>query len=327
MEKQDKHYTVTVYVAAPGTPLKSGGTSVAGHVYYSVSDGKDNQSFGFAPAEHERTSGPGKVFHNDVDEYKDPRYSRTMEITKEQYDKLREFGDAPAKQGFDMEYGGFANSCVDYTWGALNHAGLHRQTFLGLGEKGHEGEVKPLHNIRDIKSIDEPFPKSKLNEERQNDMPERTLLQRLLSEQQQDAPTDPARGYAGAGPLDSLVPQAEAAMRRLDARNGREYNDQSACMATSAACLAKANGFSRIDHIFLSEARDSTRKEEILFVVQGAPGDPAHLRAQMSTQEAIDRPVEKSLAQLQAMNEMPQPQHSLQMDEARHQAGPQVKMG
>ena len=97
-------------------------------------------------------------------------------------------------------------------------------------------------------------------------------------------------------------------------------------MAASAACLAKANGLSRIDHIFLSEARGSTRKEENLFVVQGAPGDPAHLRAQMKTQDAIDMPVEKSLGQLQALNEMPQPQHSLQMDEAVRQTGPQMRM-
>ncbi len=107
---------------------------------------------------------------------------------------------------------------------------------------------------------------------------------------------------------------------------GHKYDDQSACMAASAACLAKANGLSRIDHIFLSEARGSTRKEENLFVVQGAPGNPAHLRAQMKTQDAIDMPVEKSLGQLQALNEMPQPQHSLQMDEAVRQTGPQMRM-
>ncbi len=30
----DDKYTVTIYVAAPGTPLKQGGTSEAGHVYF-----------------------------------------------------------------------------------------------------------------------------------------------------------------------------------------------------------------------------------------------------------------------------------------------------
>lgn len=125
---------------------------------------------------------------------------------------------------------------------------------------------------------------------------------------------------------DPLLSQAERAVRQLDRGPGREYDGQGACMAASAACLAKANGLSRIDHIFLSEARGSTRKEENLFVVQGAPGDPAHLRAQMKTQDAIDMPVEKSLGQLQALNERPQPQQSLQMDEAVRQTGPQVRM-
>ena len=125
---------------------------------------------------------------------------------------------------------------------------------------------------------------------------------------------------------DPLLEQAEAAVRRLGATPGREYDDQSACMAASAACLAKANGLSQIDHIFLSEARGSTHKDENLFVVQGAPGDPAHLRAQMKTQDAIDMPVEKSLGQLQAMNETPQPQHSVQIEEARQQTGPQMRM-
>ena len=45
-------YTVTIYVAAPGTPLASGGTSVAGHVYFVTSDGHSQNSFGFAPIEH-----------------------------------------------------------------------------------------------------------------------------------------------------------------------------------------------------------------------------------------------------------------------------------
>lgn len=40
MKSPETHYTVTIYVAAPGTPLAGGGTSAAGHVYYSVSDGK-----------------------------------------------------------------------------------------------------------------------------------------------------------------------------------------------------------------------------------------------------------------------------------------------
>ncbi len=50
-----ERYSVTVYVAAPGTPLKNtetgalGTPSVPGHMYYAVSNGSAPESFGFAP--------------------------------------------------------------------------------------------------------------------------------------------------------------------------------------------------------------------------------------------------------------------------------------
>ena len=326
-QEQEKRYTATVYVAAPGTPLAlSGGTSLPGHVYYSVNDGQVTNSYGFAPATHGESSGPGKVYDKDNKDYKDPRYSRTMEISKEQYDKLQAFGRDPAKHGFDMQYGGASNSCIDFTWGALNHAGLHRDTLLGK-DKNYEGAVKPLDNIRDIKSIDAPFPKSELNTEQQNKMPERTPLQWLISEQQ-DGSTGPRRDQASASRPDPLVLQAEAAVRRLDGKAGREYDGQSACMAASAACLAKANGLSQIDHVVLSEARGALRQGENMFVVQGEPGDPAQRRAQMRTQDAINTPVDQSVAQLQSLNEVQQRQQPAQaMDEPRREMSPQMRMG
>ena len=100
-------------------------------------------------------------------------------------------------------------------------------------------------------------------------------------------------------------------------------------MAASAACLAKANGLSGIDHILLSEERGTVRKGENLFVVQGEPGDPAQRRAMMKTQDAIDTPVEQSVAQLQALNETQQRQAPAQaMEEPRREtSSPQMRMG
>lgn len=63
----DDKYAVTLYVAAPGTPLLDGGTSAAGHMYYTVTHGKEQTSFGFAPIGHGVMSGPGKVYNNDAD--------------------------------------------------------------------------------------------------------------------------------------------------------------------------------------------------------------------------------------------------------------------
>jgi len=128
---------------------------------------------------------------------------------------------------------------------------------------------------------------------------------------------------------DPLYAQAEMAVRRLDSSTGREYDEQSACMAASAACLAKANGLSGIDHIFLSVERGAVRQGENLFVVQGEPGDPAHRRAMMKTQDAISTPVEQSLAQLQSLSEAQQRQPLTQaMDEpGRETKAPQMRMG
>lgn len=328
-QEQEKRYTATVYVAAPGTPLAlSGGTSLPGHVYYSINDGKVTNSYGFAPATHGESSGPGMVYDKDNKDYKDPRYSRTMEISKEQYDKLQEFGKDPAKHNFDMKYDGASNSCIDFTWNALNHAGLHRESVLGK-DKNYEGALKPLDNIRDIKSIEAPFPKSELNTEQNNKMPERSPLQWLLSEQEQGGPAGPGRDQASVSRPDPLVSQAEAAVRRLDAKVGREYDGQSACMAASAACLAKANGLSQIDHVVLSEARGAVRAGENMFVVQGEPGDPAQRRAQMKTDDAIKTPVDQSVAQLQTLNETqrPQPQVHAMEDPRREISAPQMRMG
>jgi hypothetical protein len=100
-------------------------------------------------------------------------------------------------------------------------------------------------------------------------------------------------------------------------------------MAASAACLAKANGLSQIDHVLLSEARGAVRAGENLFVVQGDPGDPTQRRAQMKTQDAIDMPVDKSVAQLQTLNETQQrqPQAHAMEDPRKEINPPQMRMG
>jgi len=126
---------------------------------------------------------------------------------------------------------------------------------------------------------------------------------------------------------DPLLPQAERAVRQLDQTLGREYNEQSACMAASAACLAKANGLSRIDHVLLSEARGAVQQGENLFVVQGEPSDPAQQRAQMKTQDATSASFEQSVARLQSLSDIPQTQPSQAMNEAREIGAPHMRIG
>lgn len=334
MTDQKTHYTAAVYVALPGTPLNvSGGTSAAGHMYYVISDGKNKYSYGFAPAEHGSSSGPGKVYDTDLKDYQNPRYARTMEITREQYEKMRAFGDDPAKHGFDLTYGGARNSCIDFTWGALNKAGLHRKSPLGFGDKSYEGELKPQENIDIIKRIEAPLPDSGLNSEHYNPKPERTFWQKVISDNQQPGPTpsmaQEASEYASnsAPQRDPLITQAEQAVRRMELGLGREYDDSSKCLAASAACMAKENGLSRIDHIVLSRGAGQARQGENFFVVQGDLNDPTHLRAHGSTVAALQTPVEASMQRYEQMAQTKSHEDARQQDQMQQEQRSVPRMG
>lgn len=189
-----KRYTVTIYAAAPGTPLKSGGVSTPGHLFYttSTSDGGELQSFGFAPVTKGDMYGPGDRWDDDIKQYQNPFYARTMEVTAEQYEKLNAFGKKPEDYGFSKTYSA-TNNCVDYTWSALRHAGInastdHAKTLNWIGIK-YEGRSVPLHNVDAIKSIPAPLPESKQNQEKNNPLPDLDWWQKPLTENK--APSSP----------------------------------------------------------------------------------------------------------------------------------------
>lgn len=204
-------YQVTVYTALPGTPLvdqhgRPDGSSAAGHMWYQVSDGVIKNSYGFAPKEHGASSGPGKGYDTDSRAYQNPAYSRTMEITAEQYATLKQFGEAAVDEDwryFKGDYNGATNSCVDFTWGALKHAGfeIHRPQvavrdgtvvapeYRGPIESHFDGRLKPGHNKTDIQQIVAPVPGSTLNAEKTHPAPsDRSLLQHLLSDNESGTP-------------------------------------------------------------------------------------------------------------------------------------------
>lgn len=285
----EDRYRVTIYVAAPGTPLLDGGTSAAGHVYYTVDNGRQTISYGFAPKEHGASTGPGEVYNSDAQDYQSPYYQRTLEISKEQYGKLKEFGATPAKHGFDTEYHGLNNSCIDFTWGALNHAGLHRTNLLSMPDRGFEGALKPLGNVEYIRSIRAPFPDSDLNTEHFNKMPERTLKQRLISEEQ----------------LPAADREILAAIRKgvagIDEAHGRTPDESSERISVGLLASAKEIGLERVDHVVLGAGtRDGS--DQRMFVVQGDPNDPAHVRASVALGEAVRTPVEQSFAKAEQVS-------------------------
>ena len=131
----------------------------------------------------------------------------------------------------------------------------------------------------------------------------------------------PQRAQADA--VHPLQVQAESAVRRLDESMGRQYDNASACMSGSLACLAKQNGFDRIDHALLSIQSEQTRAGERVFIVQGDPADPGKRRAQMQTQDAIAVPPEESLKRLTALEQAsPQQTQTQQLDQSQQQEAP-----
>ncbi|GAB3310892.1 hemolysin [Luteimonas notoginsengisoli] len=92
------------------------------------------------------------------------------------------------------------------------------------------------------------------------------------------------------------------AVHRLDASLGRGPDQHSENMIASLACLARRSGLERIDHVVLGEQTRALRPGEHVFVVQGRLDDPAHVRAHMKTQLAVDTPAADSLRELQAFD-------------------------
>ncbi|MEB1181857.1 XVIPCD domain-containing protein [Xanthomonas campestris pv. campestris] len=317
MDKQQ--YTVTIVIAAPGTPLYKNGeqqvidgepaNSGPGHMFFILDDSKSKPiSYGFAPITHGEMNGPGKIYNSDAKEYHNPAYSRTIEISKEQYEKLQKFGEEPEKLGFDKEYRDVHNNCVDFTWAALNHAGLHRNKsidvngLLGPGGVGQllpdvriplpvEGSGKdayrPLRNIHGVESIEAPFPQSPLNKEvRHPLLADRSIQQHLLSDQQQ-LPSLRNPDHPGH----TLFAQAQTHVQALDQANNRQSDARSDNLAGCLAVQSCKMGMNRIDDVRLSE--DASHA----FAVQNNPnslGPHDQLRAHVDTVVALNTPLEQS---------------------------------
>ncbi|MEO6676801.1 MAG: calcium-binding protein [Pseudomonas sp.] len=135
-----------VNIAGIGSPLSDGGSSKTGHMWYQVTDSNGNtNSYGFAPIENGVPHGPGTVWLEDSSHYLEKLYTQEVEISDAQYDLLKSYGTDPTTFGFDKQYDGIYNSCVDFTWKALEVAGLN--------PGGFEGDILPGNNIDDLKEI------------------------------------------------------------------------------------------------------------------------------------------------------------------------------
>lgn len=223
-------YTVTIYTAAPGTKLnmEEGKRSSVGHMYYATQiNGGNTLSWGFAPKEeyHGHMNAPGKVYRDDVGNYHAPLYARTIEITKEQYEQLNDFGRNPTQYGFSMRYDGLSNSCVDFTWNALNHAHLQSRTLGGLGwrKTDFEGKLLPIDNINAIQTIRPPFPNSELNKEHYNGIWKQFSQNREEMPLEQGTRLADRSRNASADPFDLLVAAAQTNNADLSRQVSQAY--------------------------------------------------------------------------------------------------------
>ena len=270
--------------------MSSGKTSAAGHVYFEIVQGDQRSSYGFAPAAVGSLAGLGRVYRYDAENYLDPVYQRTIEITREQFEKLQAFGDDPEKHGFSTQYNGATNSCIDFAWGALNHAGLHRTTSGQVEDTDFDGALKPLDNIKHIKSIRPPFPDSKLNDEVDNPLPKQTRLQRFISDA--DLPAEERQ----------MLQVIRAEVDVIDRQHGRAFDDISERISVGLLAAAKEQGLQRVDHVVLGQppANGSAQR---MFAVQGALDDPAHLRASAPVGRMARTPLEQSYETLSQLHD------------------------
>ncbi len=111
--------------------------SFDGHMWYSVDlgDGSGNKSYGFAQEiGHEgKPIAPGNVHKTDNKTYRQRVYTKSIEINPDEADKLLKFGEDAKSYGFDTShYNAMNNSCVDFTWKALESAGITKGGFEGM---------------------------------------------------------------------------------------------------------------------------------------------------------------------------------------------------
>lgn len=131
----------------------------------------------------------------------------------------------------------------------------------------------------------------------------------------------------------ALYQQVRDGVAALDARHGREFDETSERMSASLLVLAKDSGLERVDHVLLSRATPESHAGRNLFVVQGEPDNPAHLRAAIPTEQAAQAPVEQSLQQFEAVSQrqaleaLERQQEQAQLDQIQQQDTQARSMG
>ncbi|HGM7321361.1 TPA: XVIPCD domain-containing protein [Stenotrophomonas maltophilia] len=95
-----------------------------------------------------------------------------------------------------------------------------------------------------------------------------------------------------------LNQQIRHGVAALDAQHGRPFDQTSERLTASLTVLAREQGLQQVDHVLVSNATAQHPAGHNIFVVQGDPANPVHLRAMMPTAVAAQTPVEQSMQKL-----------------------------
>ncbi|WP_462106241.1 calcium-binding protein, partial [Campylobacter concisus] len=143
---------LTIKIAPQGTSLGANTMShisTAGHVWYEITDDNGKvYSYGFTPNGVVTTDNQTYT----KDKYLGRIYEKTVTITDSEGKQLKIFGDyysgkskVPPIKNFSTKYNVLTNSCIDFTWSALESAGLNPLKF--------EGNSLPITNIPNFEAL------------------------------------------------------------------------------------------------------------------------------------------------------------------------------
>lgn len=124
-------------------------------------------------------------------------------------------------------------------------------------------------------------------------------------------------------PDQPLYRQIRDGVSAVDAKHGRSFDETSERMTASLLAAAKSSGLERVDHVVLGNP-PSDGSGPRMFVVQGALDNPAHLRTSVAISDAVNTPVEHSLAKVEQIS---QAQQVAQQDHAQEQTRTAMRMG
>ena len=256
---------------------------VDGHAWISVTQNGQTQYYGLWPDNHPDVPDNGSA--TDIRVGREANYpataNRYYELTAEQAAQLQ------SELQRNVTWG-YTNTCASWASETVSRVtGQHIEATEMLSIE------TPRQLIEEIRRLERQHPTSATDPIKPDELPmSRSSLFGSLEE-----------GSIGPGhPFQALHGQSLAAVQRLQATHGRIPDEDRDRLAMGATLLAAEHGFTRVDHVLLSQRNDHLADGANLFVVQGELDHPGHLRAHMPTDLALANPpaeIERRLAALQ----------------------------